>query len=263
MIIDVHTHVFPDALGERAVVGISHFYGLSMQEHDGKVSTLLRLAREAGVDRMVICAAATNAHQTTHVNDFLAQTLREHPGIFYGFGTVHHDWPDKAGEVDRMLGLGLRGLKMHPDIQGCPMDDPRLDALYEAMEGRMILLAHTGDVRYHNSNPPQLKRVLEKHPRLTVIAAHLGFWSNWEQGVGELAGYGNLYVDCSSSLYAISREKAVEIIRGYGMERVLFGSDFPMWEPKAELERLEALNLTPDEMDHILYKNALALLGDP
>ena len=68
-------------------------------------------------------------------------------------------------------------------------------------------------------------------------------------------------VDCSSSFAFMSAEEAREIIRAYGADKVLFGTDYPMWEYKAELERFKALGLTDEEERLILYKNAAELFG--
>ena len=261
MIIDTHAHIFPDPIAEKAALSISKFYNIPLRSRNGRLQTLLEVSRAAGIDKTVICSAATTSAQTTSINDFLAQTLLQHPGVLYGIGAMHQDYPDKPGELLRMRKLGLKGVKIHPDIQGVALNDPRYDALFEALQDTgMLLLAHTGDSRYHYSNPPELLDVINRFPKLKIICAHLGCWSNWGEGVQYLAGRENVFVDCSSSLYALSIPKAREIIRAYGAERVLFGTDFPMWVPKEELARLRALDLSSSEMDLILHKNAERLI---
>lgn len=258
MIIDVHCHIFPDAIAERASVNIAKFYDLPVR-YDGKVSTLFRLGGEAGVSRYVVHSVATSPTQTGHINDFIAQTALENPGVVTGFAAMHPDHPDMAGEVERALGLGLKGFKIHPDIQQIALDDRRLYKLYELIEGRVPLLAHTGDSRYDYSHPKRMAKVARDFPRLTFICAHLGGWTQWDEAEGELADSG-VYVDCSSSLYALSPERARQIIRRFGAERVLFGTDYPMWTPKTELDRLYALGLKPREMEMILHENAERLI---
>lgn len=260
-IIDTHAHIFPDPIAEKAAGSISRFYGIQMN-CDGRLSTLLRQEKEAGVSKILVCSAATTSSQTPHINDYIAQTVQDHPGRLYGLGAMHQDFPHKEAEVERLKAMGLRGVKIHPDIQGVAMNDPRFDALYGALsEHNLVLLAHTGDLRYHNSNTPEILDVLARFPRLKIICAHLGSWSNWTQGVTMLAGRENVYVDISSSLYALTPEKAAEIVRAYGANRVLFGSDFPMWTPAGELEKLARLGLTKEETECVLHKNAEELLG--
>ena len=261
MIIDTHVHIFPDPIAEKASRSISKFYGIDMSA-DGRLSTLLSMEAEAGVDRIVLCSAATTARQTQSINDFTSDTVKAHPGLLYGLGAMHQDYEDKADEAARILSLGLKGVKIHPDIQGVAINDRRFDELYEAMQALdMPLLAHTGDARYHNSNPAEVLDVLGRFPKLTLIGAHLGCWSMWTEGVKSLAGHDQVFVDCSSSLYALEPEQVRSIIRSYGADRVMFGSDFPMWKPAQELERLGRVGLTSEEMDWVLYKTAQHVLG--
>ncbi|MEG2701228.1 MAG: amidohydrolase family protein, partial [Clostridia bacterium] len=122
-------------------------------------------------------------------------------------------------------------------------------------------LVHTGDYRYPFSQPERMARVLDQVPGLRVICAHLGGWSVWEEAWRVLAGRPGVWVDTSSSLYALEPQKAAEIIRRYGAERVLFGTDYPMWEPGEELARLMALPLTNTEREGILHANLEAFLA--
>ena len=101
---------------------------------------------------------------------------------------------------------------------------------------------------------------MKEVPNLQLICAHLGGWTTWERAAAELIG-ADVWVDTSSSLYALDAPTAVSIIRGYGVERVLFGSDYPMWTPGEEVARFLRLPLTDDEREKILWGNHIALLG--
>ena len=120
---------------------------------------------------------------------------------------------------------------------------------------------HTGDNRYDYSNPNRLKPILEIYKGLTVIGAHFGGYSIWNEAADKLHGIENFYVDCSSSFFNFSDAEVVALIREYGAERVLFGTDFPMWSPKAELERFMALPLDERERNLILSENAKKIYG--
>ena len=133
--------------------------------------------------------------------------------------------------------------------------------IYELCEGRLPILMHTGDNRYDLSNPNRLSTILDIYKDLTIIGAHFGGWSIWEEATKKLHGYKNLYVDCSSSLYAITPEKAKELIGIYGSDRVLFGTDYPMWEPREEIERFLKIDLTEKERRDILCNNAARLFN--
>ena len=84
----------------------------------------------------------------------------------------------------------------------------------------------------------------------------------WEEALGLLAGK-SLYLDTSSSLEFLDPDRAVQLIRAYGADRILFGTDYPLWNPAEELERFYRLDLTDEEQEQILWKNTLRLLGLP
>lgn len=261
-IIDCHCHIYPEKIASRAVAGIGEFYHISMG-YDGTLATLRRVGGEAGIDRYLIFSVATKPSQTASINQFIAEEVKENPDLFIGLGTLHPDSEDIAGDLRHLQELGLKGVKLHPDIQGFKIDDYRCLKIYELCEGKLPILFHTGDSRYDFSNPNRMKPILEIYRNLTVIGAHFGGYSVWKQAAEELAGYPNFYVDCSSSLFALSPEEAKAIIRRYGADRVLFGTDYPMWSPKEELERLFAIGLEDAELELILHGNAERLFGFP
>ena len=156
----------------------------------------------------------------------------------------------------------VHGVKLHPDIQGFRLDDPRCFALAEQCEGVLPLLLHTGDSRYDFSNPNRLIPLLRRFPRLTVIGAHFGGYTIWQEAARQLAGrFENLWVDCSSSFFAMDVAAGRALIDAYGADRVLFGTDYPMWDPQHELARLRGMRLAPETERKILYDNAAALFG--
>ncbi len=254
-IIDCHCHVYPDKIAAKAVQGIGDFYSIPM-EMDGTLATLKKEGAKAGITHYVVFSVATKPAQTASINRFIADTVAASSGTMTGLGTLHPDSEDLQGDVEQILALGLKGVKLHPDIQGFKIDDYRCLKIYELCEGRLPVLMHTGDHRYDFSNPNRLKPVLEIFKNLTVIGAHFGGWSIWEEAAPQLCGYENFFVDCSSSLYALSPETAKGLVRTYGAEKVLFGIDYPMWKPSEELARFHALGLTPEEEDKILWQNA-------
>ena len=199
--------------------------------------------------------------QVSSINNFIARAVAESGGRFTGLGTLHPDSEDMKADVDEIIALGLKGVKLHPDIQKVKLDDPRMHKMYELCEGRLPMLLHTGDCRYDNSNPNRLIPILEKYPNLTVIGAHFGGWSIWEEATKQLYTYKNFLVDCSSSLYAISKEKAKELILAYGTDRVLFGTDYPLWTPEEEIDRFMSLDLTDEQREDILYNNTAKLFN--
>lgn len=262
-VIDVHCHVYPDKIAIKAAQSVGKFYGAPMG-CDGTMNTLLQESRSAGISRHLIHSVATKPMQVKSINEFICATVNGNPDLFFGYGTLHPDSTDMEGDINHLIDLNLHGVKIHPDIQGFKLDDYRALKIYELCEKYSLpLLIHTGDSRFDMSNPNRLVPILKIYDKLTVIGAHFGGYSMWEEASKMCAGIPNLYVDCSSSLYFLSKDKAVEIIRRYGADRVFFGTDYPMWRMKEELQRFLALPLTDEEREMILYKNAKRVLGMP
>ena len=165
------------------------------------------------------------------------------------------------GELKRIKDAGLHGVKLHPDFQKFYLDAPSALAMFREMAALGLpALVHTGDSRYPYSEPGRMAAALRAVPDLKAICAHLGGWSVWDEAWKELAELPNAWVDTSSSLYAVTPEKGAEIIRHYGAERVFFGTDYPMWDPAEEVKRLEALPLTPRELELIAHESFEAFL---
>lgn len=256
MIIDSHCHIYPDKIAAKASAATGNFYTLPMF-CNGTVSELLSCGEKAGIDAFVVCSVATTPHQVHSINNFIAQAVNDNPGKIFGIGALHPDSEDIEGDIENLIELGLKGVKLHPDIQGFKLDYEGCLKIYEICEKKKLpVLIHTGDKRYDNSNPDRLIPLLKAYPELTVIGAHFGGWSIWEKAAQQLCNMPNLYVDCSSSFYSLDDETAKELISAYGEDRVLFGSDYPMWEPEKELARLHSLYLGKEAEEKILYKNA-------
>jgi len=257
-IIDTHCHVYPDAIAERASQGIGEFYNYPV-EANGRIDTLLDLGASVGITHHMICSVATAPRQVASINRFLHDSAAAHPDRLIALGALHPDSEDQEADVELVLSLGAAGIKLHPDIHGVAVDDPRYFKIFELCEGRLPVLCHLGDERYDFSNPNRVKRVLQNFPKLTLIGAHFGGWSVWKEATEQLAGFDNLLVDSSSSLFALSPAEGTALVHAYGAERVLFGVDYPLWSPVGEMQRFSALDLTASERENILWKNAARL----
>lgn len=260
-IIDSHCHIYPDKIAQKASNATGTFYDINCK-CDGKVSTMLEEGEKAGVSHYIVQSVATTPEQVPSINRFIAGEVEKSGGLMTGLGTMHPECVDKEKEIADIISLGLKGVKLHPDIQGFKIDDYRMLKIYELCEkNNLVVLMHTGDKRYDLSNPNRMLPIIEIYENLKVIGAHFGGWSIWEEATEKLSKKKNFYVDCSSSLYALTPEKATEIIKKYGSERVLFGTDYPMWTPEEELERFQKLDLTESEKEQILHINAEMLFN--
>ena len=233
-IVNAHCHIYPEKIADKAVIGIRNFYDLDMSLN-GKLDDLIRDGNEVGVTHYLVHSVATTPKQVKSINEFIAESVKQHPDLFTGFGTMHPDSEDLQGDFDYLIELGLKGVKLHPDFQLFSMDEERAFRIGEIVS-------------------------LEKFPEITFIGAHFAGWSMWEDATRQLSKYENLYVDLSSSLYALSPETALELIHAYGADRVLWGTDYPMWESVSEMEYFNKIDLTDEERSQILYENAAKLL---
>lgn len=252
-IIDAHCHIFPEQIAGKATESIGHFYEIPMQRMGDPVS-LLECGRRAGVSQFLVCSTATAPHQVRAINDYISGQCAEH-SEFFGFGSVHPDMENVGDEIEYIRSRGLHGVKLHPDFQRFNIDAPEAYRIYEAL-GDLPVLIHMGDARYDYSAPARLVRVLKDFPKLHVMAAHLGGYSAWPDAL-ELLPHRAEYLrfDVSSSLAFISPEYARQMISAYGYENCFWGSDFPMWDHAAELERFFALNLTDGQNRAIFSEN--------
>ncbi|MCR5732120.1 MAG: amidohydrolase family protein [Sphaerochaetaceae bacterium] len=262
-IIDSHCHVYPEAIAMKAVKSVSDFYDGIHSYGDGRAASMKKHWENSGVDHAVIFSVATRLAQTDSINAFISNTVLLGDGFFTGLGTVHQDYPDMGGIVDKIISLGLKGIKLHPDTQLCAINDKRLLPLYEACEGRLPVLIHTGDYRYNYSNPDQLEPVLRMFPKTTFIGAHFSGWSVWDEAVERLHTYDNLFVDTSSTFHWVEKDKVKKYIRTFGSEKIMFGSDFPMWDVDPELDAMLSLNLTSEEYENIFHRTAEKLFSIP
>ena len=260
-IIDCHCHVYPDKIAAKSVQSIGEFYDLDMY-YDGRYSTLIEHGKNAGVKHYVIFSVATTPEQVSSINRFIYETVKQSGGLMTGLGTLHPDCAHLENEVEQILSFGLKGVKMHHDFQKFAVDDERCSRIYELCEKHNLpLMLHTGDSRYDYSNPDRVENILKSFPSLTVIGAHFGGWSCWYEAAEKLSKYENFHVDCSSSFDWLSSEQAEEIIRMYTPDKVLFGTDFPMWSHDTEIKRFYEINLSQNDREKILYKNAVKLFN--
>ncbi|MBR3144903.1 MAG: amidohydrolase [Clostridia bacterium] len=258
---DAHCHIYPHKILPRAVLATGDFY-LEKPYHDGTVEQLISAGEKAGIDRFIVQSVATTPHQVKSINEFIADEVNKRSDKLIGLGTIHPESEDMRADIMHLKNLGLHGIKIHPDIQHFAVDCKGFEEAYDICEELGLpVLMHTGDKRYDFSNPNRLSPLLKRRPGLIVIGAHLGGWSLWETAVRYLYDFENLYVDTSSALCYIEKEKALEVIRTYGADRVLFGTDYPLHNLTNEVKIFEDLPLDNDEREKISYLNAKKVYG--
>ncbi len=257
-IINAHAHIYPNKIAKKATDTIGEFYSLDMQVPAGTPELLLERGLKAGVSKFVVHSCATKAHQVRAINEFIKEEINLHKE-FIGFMTLHQDLTEReiTDEVEWCLKQGFKGIKLHPDFQKFNIDDESVEKIYRVVseiDKPFPILLHTGDDRYEYSKPFRLAKMAKKYKKAYFIGAHFGGYRCWDD-VDVYLGLDNVYFDTCSALPFISKERAVNFINKFGVEKFFFGDDFPMWDIEEELERFFKLNLSDDSNEKILGLN--------
>ncbi len=259
-IIDVHTHIYPEKIAEKAIQNIGSFYQVDMHNEKGTSENLIKSGEKIKVSKYIVCSVATTVNQVVSINNFLAKELEKHKE-FVGFATLHPDMNEEAiyDEVQRVVALGFKGIKLHPDFQRFDIDEEKALKIYRNI-GDLPILFHTGDDRFDYSSPERLARVAKMFPNMTAVAAHFGGYCRWSE-IDAYDGLDNVFFDTSSSLFKLPEIMAKDILKHLGYEKFMFGTDYPMWTHSEELQRLLSLNLGYRTNEDILYNNAKRILN--
>lgn len=258
--IDVHAHAFPDAIAERAISELERQAPIPAVGA-GTVDALLASMDAAGVDAAVVCTIATKPEQTESILRWCEKARSER---IIPFASVHPDAPEADGWIGRIADAGIRGIKLHAFYQDFHIDEPRMGGIYAAAERHgLIVQFHCGeDFSFpldDRAGARRVARVLDEHPGLQVIAAHMGGWRMWEGAVRHLMGRA-VYLETSFSLADLGADRAAEMICRHGADRVLFGTDWPWSRHEEDVARLAGLPISESQRRRIRGSNAKALL---
>lgn len=262
MIIDFHTHCFPDKIYRSAITSMCQRTGEFHHYADGSLSGLKKALAASGVDGAVVLNVATNPAKVAPVNDFAA-AVNDPGGHIYGFGSVHPAGADPFAELERMKALGLRGVKFQPAFQDFYADDKRVFELYRYINKLgLIAVFHCGeDLGFADCfiTPAQLAAAMPCFPDVPVVAAHFGGYMLWREVEKNLLRTG-VYLDTAYSYSHIPTPIAKMIARSFGPERILFGTDSPWCSMDNELMFIRGLGFTDSGLEAVLGGNAMRLL---
>ncbi len=264
MIIDFHTHIFPDALAAKTIPFLAQRSGIPAAT-DGTLNGLLHSMEQSGVDRSVILPVVTKPSQFDSINAYAKSINDQSNGKVLSFGGIHPDCDDYKGKLDHIKALGLPGIKIHPDYQGVFIDDLRYMRIIEyANELGLIIVTHAGvDIGLPepvHCPPDKMRKILDEiHPE-KMILAHYGGWSQWEMVYEYLAGE-NVYFDTAFTFDYITEEMFLKIWEKHDHEKILFATDSPWGSMCKNISRVEELPLTLEEKEAIFSGNARKLLG--
>ena len=261
MIIDVHTHAFPDHLAARAMAQLQAETDQVTAVLDGTVADLLRSMDRAGIHASVVASIATRPSQFDPILRW-SDSIRSDRIV--PFPSLCPLAPEAADQVRRIAAEGFAGFKLHAYYQRFVLDDPRVDPVYEAAaQAGLVVLMHSGfDLAFPRdriADPVRIRRLMDRFPTLRVIAAHCGAWADWEEVERHLLGQ-DVHFDISCSFDFMSPDQAARILRGHRADRLLFGSDSPWVDQARTLEQVRAFDLGAEAEEQLLGRNAGALL---
>lgn len=280
MVIDIHTHIFPDKIAAEVIEKLSRI-SRAKYFSDGTLNGLLNSMKNCGVDISVVLPVATNPLQVVKINDFAAKTTEKFSaqGIMY-FGAMHPDFEDFRAELSRVKNWGLKGIKIHPIYQGVNLDDKKFLRIIErAAELDLIVITHAGlDIGFPGvvqCSPKMARNVVKEIGNFKFILAHMGGWKNWDEVLTELAGT-NIFLDTAFStgkiptrsdfvwqaedLNLLSVEEFLKLVKTFGAEKILFGTDSPWSSQKDSVDFIKNLPISEIEKNKILGENAEKLL---
>ena len=265
MYIDIHTHAFHPKIAHKAVDHLNSFYSITCSG-DGTIANLLERESEAGLEKCVVLCAATAPAQVIPANNYAISLQREHPDQVIAFGTVHPGYDNWESELARIKAAGIRGIKLHPDFQSFWLDDPRLLPIFEAAQKDFVFEIHIGDRTSPEKNPScpyKLASILRQFPGMRVIAAHFGGYRMWSHALEVFSDnrFENLWFDTSSTTPFATPLLAQKLLGAFPRERILFGTDWPLYDPVEELQRLQNLGGLKDSEMEVIMSNASALLA--
>ncbi|MCI8386868.1 MAG: amidohydrolase [Clostridiales bacterium] len=270
MVIDFHTHAFPDTLAERAISKLSSTGGGLKSYGSGTITSLLDSMDISGIDRAVILNIATNPRQQTNVNNFAIETNRaqlsgDKPRRLYALGSLNPDSDCIAAEARRIADVGIRGVKIHPDFMNAAIDDPRFDAVYRAcIDNDLFLVSHAGwdfsSPDLIHCTPDGILRVLDRFPSLRFVAAHMGSARMWDDVERLLIGK-NLWIETSIAvMFGLDKQQCARMLKNHDPDKLLFGSDFPWYDERESFEYVDSLEISDELKLKIFSENALKLL---
>jgi predicted TIM-barrel fold metal-dependent hydrolase len=263
MIIDFHTHIFPDKIAPSTIAALEQESGLTAASN-GMLTGLLSSMEKVGVDTSVIVPVVTSLKQFEGVNRFAAEVNERYSPKLISFGGIHPDSEDYREQLKTLKSMGFQGIKLHPDYQGVMFNDIRYKRIVSfASELDMVILVHAGiDIGIPepiHCTPDMSVEVLEETQASKLVLAHLGGWKLWDEVEEKLVGR-NVYLDTAFIQQYISEEQFLRIVQKHGAERILFATDSPWADQKKYVDWIQLSTLSQEDKNKIFSGNALQLL---
>ena len=275
MIIDFHTHNFPDSIAPRAIASM-----VEMLRHqfvpfgDGTLACQLADARANGIDRCVMCPIATKPSQADVI---LRSALEIRDGargeeaarVIIPLASVHPADPDFKAHLKAIADAGIPGIKLHPYYQGFRLDDPAVFPFFAAVRDLgLFVIAHCG---YDHGfldvpmccGPVEIAVLLAAVPGLgpRFVAAHLGGREGNPPGATDRLLDSGCLIDTACLEMLQDNPDAIRVMETWPADRIVFGTDYPWNRQRRLVEWVRAHRPDAAEQEAIFHLNAERILG--
>lgn len=276
MIIDFHTHVFPDEVraDREGFLEREAWFGSLYADPKRKLASaedVVASMEEAGVDRTVVLGFPwRDGGLCKEHNSYLLDAVRRYPEKLIGFGIVQPLDAGDAKELDRCLSGGLMGMgEIGPDSQRYDFEAKWVlaDSVEVLLHHDRPLLTHSSEPLGHDYTgkgtvtPPRLLKLASNFPELKIIMAHWGGGLPFYELMPEVREtLRNVYYDTAASTYLYSFDIFPLAAQLVGSGRILWGTDFPLLSQSKFLKRVRESGLNEEQLGAVLGGNAARLL---
>jgi len=278
VIIDFHTHVVPPGIKERRAeyLGRDACFSLLYSEPKAKLATAEELVAsmdECGIDKSVVLNLGWVSHELcVETNDYILEAVARYPQRIIGFCVIQPLAREEAvRELERCAENGARGIgEMRPDVQGFDLRDNALmkPLIESAIEHDLVFLIHASEPVGHeyfgkgSITPDTIYPFILGFPRLKLVCAHWGGGLPFYALMPEVAeALSNTYFDTAATPFLYRPPIFQHVADIVGIERILFGSDYPLLSPTRIIDQLALVDLGEEDRAKILGGNAQRLLS--
>ena len=268
MIIDFHTHIFPDKIATKTIDMLSEKGGIPPFS-DGTANGLIKSMEDAGTNISVVLPVMTSPTQFDSINAFAAKVnemFADKQKKLISFAGIHPLCDDIEGKIKFIKDCGFLGIKIHPDYQGTYIDDDNYVKILEcAKECDLIVITHSGvDGGFRGESvkctPDRVLNLIKKVPYSKLVLAHYGANEMFDEVFDKLCE-ADVYFDTAYILRFISEDMFKKILKKHGEDKILFATDTPWSDIKTDVNILRSFKLDKATENKIFYENAQNLLG--
>ncbi|MBE7089948.1 MAG: hypothetical protein E7362_04005 [Clostridiales bacterium] len=270
MIIDFHTHVFPEKIAQKTIDLLTKKAN-GTPSTNGTIEGLIEAMKRGNADIAVTLPVLTKASQFDSVTKFAIEINERFKDVtdhkLISFGGMHPECEDIEGKMRYLKENGIKGVKIHPDYQNTFIDhEGYYQILKTAKDLDMIVVTHSGvDDGYIGESvkcpPLMVKKVLERLGGFSkFVLGHYGAHKQWYEVLDLLAGE-DVYFDTAFTFHEIDEKLFKKILSKHGEDKILFATDCPWRDIKDDVAILKSFNLPKEVEEKLFYKNAKKLLG--